>query len=432
MREFALGYARQHRFLGELALVLRILLVLASFLLASAAFGAGPYGTIRVGAWKGGAYTDDKTNSFSHCAAATPYLSGVTLIVGQNKSGEWLLGFTSEKFNLTAGETFPIDVTFDAQSQFHLFGTVAGQRLVVTTLPGSAVISQFRKAQIMTAVAKGATFQFKLTSTGQLLPTIANCVTKTLADGVASAGNFAPPPKALPPKPEIKNAAVTSESPKSTSSETADINGTGFVVSADGHIVTNNHVISACAGNIRGNLPGEGEVVLRVVSTDETNDLALLQAPRKFTNIATIRNSGARSGDPVIAIGYPYHGLLTSDFTVTTGIVSSLSGLLNNTRFLQITAAVQPGNSGGPLLDSSGSVIGVVAAKINAIKFAKVTGDLPENINFAIKTGSLRDFLDNSVVKYQTTESKVDLKTAEIAQNARSYTLLVSCVAKKN
>ena len=73
--------------------------------------------------------------------------------------------------------------------------------------------------------------------------------------------------------------------------------------------------------------------------------------------------------------------------------MSSLSGLLNNTRFLQISAAVQPGNSGGPLLSSSGEVVGVVAAKINAIKFAKATGEIPENINFAIKTGALRDFL---------------------------------------
>jgi S1-C subfamily serine protease len=129
----------------------------------------------------------------------------------------------------------------------------------------------------------------------------------------------------------------------------------------------------------------------------------------------------------VVAIGYPFHGLLTSDFTVTTGIVSSLSGVLNDTRFLQISAAVQPGNSGGPLLDSAGQVVGMVAAKLNALKFAKATGDMPENINFAIKTGALRDFLDNSVVSYQTSETRAELKTADIARNARAYTLLISC-----
>jgi S1-C subfamily serine protease len=143
-----------------------------------------------------------------------------------------------------------------------------------------------------------------------------------------------------------------------------------------------------------------------------------------------IRSTAIHSGDSVIAIGYPYHGLLTSDFTVSTGIVSSLSGLLNDTRYFQISAPVQPGNSGGPLLDTSGNVVGVVAAKINAIKFAKATGDIPENINFAIKTGALRDFLDNSAVSYQAVEPSAELKTAQIATNARAYTMLVSCSAK--
>src|SRR6266446_1347471 len=73
---------------------------------------------------------------------------------------------------------------------------------------------------------------------------------------------------------------------------------------------------------------------------------------------------------------------------------------------LQISAAVQPGNSGGPLLDNGGQVVGMVAAKLNALKFAKATGNIPENINFAIKTGAIRDFLDNSAVSYQTADSK--------------------------
>src|SRR5712671_7682506 len=144
-------------------------------------------------------------------------------------------------------------------------------------------------------------------------------------------------------------------------------------------------------------------------------------APNPFKEIATIRDRAIRPGDSVVAIGYPFHGLLTSDFTVTTGIISSLSGVLNDTRFLQISAAVQPGNSGGPLLASSGEVVGVVAAKLNALKFVKATGNIPENINFAIKTGSLRDFLDNSVVQYQVADSKSELKTADIARNARGF-----------
>lgn len=195
--------------------------------------------------------------------------------------------------------------------------------------------------------------------------------------------------------------------------------------------MTNQHVIDGCVGDITANLSGEPQVVLRVVSTDETNDLALLQASVPFKDVASIRERPVHPGDSVTAIGFPLHGLLTSDFTVTTGIVSSLSGVLNDTRYLQISAAVQPGNSGGPLSDSTGEVMGVVAAKLNALKFAKATGDLPENVNFAIKTGALRDFLDNSAVAYRATDGASELKTPEAASNARKFTLLISCIAKE-
>ena len=201
-------------------------------------------------------------------------------------------------------------------------------------------------------------------------------------------------------------------------------------MSTNGHLVTNAHVVQNCVGDIQGNLSGEAPAKLRLVSSDETNDLALLQATGSFKDVAQIRDKAIQSGDSVVAIGYPFHGLLTSDFTVTTGIVSSLSGVFNDTRFLQISAAVQPGNSGGPLLASSGDLVGVVAAKLNTLKFARATGNIPENINFAIKTGALRDFLDNSVVPYQISDAKAELKTSDIARSARAFTFLVSCKAK--
>jgi S1-C subfamily serine protease len=97
---------------------------------------------------------------------------------------------------------------------------------------------------------------------------------------------------------------------------------------------------------------------------------------------------------------------------------------------LQISAPVQPGNSGGPLHDSSGNVVGVVSAKLDALRMVKATGDIPQNINFAIKTGALRDFLDNSAVPYQTTEPSGETKTADIASAARTYTMLISCTAQ--
>ena len=386
----------------------------------------GPYGSINVGNWKGGAYTNDQSGAFSHCAAGTQYQSGIYFVVTINDKAAWTLGFAHEKWTLTTGQAFPISLTFDGQTPFNVHGVPLADKLLQVPMPdNSALIAQFRKAKAMTAYTQGQLFQFKLDQTAQLLPTLANCVAKVKQFGIAAAGDFSVALAA--PKPV---AAAAPNAAPAKPEKAGNQTGTGFVVSTSGHLVTNQHVIDGCVGDIQGSLTGEAPVTLRVVSSDETNDLALLQAPGTFRDVAIIKDKAVRSGDSVVAIGYPFHGLLTSDFTVTTGIVSSLSGILNDTRFLQISAAVQPGNSGGPLLASSGEVVGVVAAKLNALKFVKATGNIPENINFAIKTGALRDFLDNSAVSYQTADSKTELKTADIARSARAFTLLVSCKAK--
>jgi len=384
----------------------------------------GPYGSINVGNWKGGAYTNDQSGAFTHCAAGTQYESGIYFVVTINDKAGWTLGFAHEKWTFKTDRAFPIELTFDGQTPFNVHGVPLADKLLQVPMPSnSLLIAQFRKAKAMTAYTQGHLFQFKLDQTAQLLPTLANCVAKVKQFGIAAAGDFSVAPAAAKPGAAPGGAPGKPE-------KTGTQIGTGFVVSANGHVVTNQHVIDGCVGDIQGSLTGEAAVMLRVVSSDETNDLALLQAPGTFKDIAVIKDKAVRSGDSVVAIGYPFHGLLTSDFTVTTGIVSSLSGILNDTRFLQISAAVQPGNSGGPLLASSGEVVGVVAAKLNALKFVKATGNIPENINFAIKTGALRDFLDNSAVSYQTADSKTELKTADIARNARAFTLLVSCKAK--
>ena len=403
--------------------VVAALCLLAALSTASA---RGPYGSINVGNWKGGAYTNDQNGAFSHCAAGTQYESGIYFVVTINDKSGWTLGFAHEKWTFKTDRAFPIELTFDGQTPFNVHGVPLADKLLQVPMPSnSLLIAQFRKAKAMTAYTQGHLFQFKLDQTAQLLPTLANCVAKVKQFGIAAAGDFSVALAA--PKP---GTAATPGAAPGKPEKTGTQIGTGFLVSTNGHVVTNQHVVEGCVGDIQGSLTGEAPVTLRVVSSDETNDLALLQAPGTFKDIAVIKDKAVRSGDSVVAIGYPFHGLLTSDFTVTTGIVSSLSGILNDTRFLQISAAVQPGNSGGPLLASSGDVVGVVAAKLNVLKFVKATGNIPENINFAIKTGALRDFLDNSAVSYQTAESRTELKTADIAHNARAFTLLVSCKAK--
>ncbi len=387
---------------------------------------AGPFGTITVGNWRGGAYTDDKTGAFAHCAAGATYQSHIYFMVSMGQDFSWAFGFAHEDWQLTTGQAFPLAITFDGQQAINVEGMPIGAHLVKVSMPEqSMLVTQFRKAKVMTLFARQHLFQFTLSQTGQLLPALLNCVQSIKKNGVEKAGEFA----VSPPKPAV---AANSGQPGAAApkpDKTSTVSGTGFVVSTNGHVVTNAHVVDGCVGDIQGTLGGEAPVKLRLVSIDKTNDLALLQAPGPFKDIATIRDKPMHSGDSVVAIGYPLYGLLTTDFTVTTGIVSSLSGLRNDTRFLQISAAVQPGNSGGPLFDTSGQVVGVVSAKLDPFRIARVTGTIPENVNFAIKTGMLRDFLDNSVVPYQPADAKSELTTPDIARNARAFTLLVICSA---
>lgn len=392
--------------------------------IAGAANAAGPFGSVNVGNWIGGAFSNDQTGAFSHCAATTPYANGVILVVSQNAAGTWSLAFASPGYRFNKGENAAIDVTFDGREQARLYATAYQSNMLTAIMPLN-VVRTFQKASLMVATAGRAVLNFDLTSTGPVIAALANCVSKVKADGLDKAGDFTKGAA----KPAV--AGDKQGAPPAKPARTGTFTGTGFVVSPNGHIVTNSHVIDSCTGDIKGNLAGEAAMVLRVVSSDATNDLALLQAPSTatFKDFAKIRDRSMHSGDSVVAIGFPLHGYLSSDLTVTTGIVSSLSGFRNHTGRLQISAAVQAGNSGGPLFDLSGQVAGVVVAKLNALRMIKETGQLTENVNFAIKTGALRDFLDNSVVPYQTAEPKSELKTTDIAANARPYTMLISCNA---
>src|SRR5271156_6695710 len=166
---------------------------------------AGPFGTIHVGAWNGGAYTDNNTGAFSHCAAGSEYASGVSLIVSQTASNSWLLGFGSTAFHFTKGDTLPIDVTFDGQVQARLFATANTAVLISAILPPN-VARTFQKSSLMVAVARGTPLQFNLNSAGPLLAALANCVTKVKAEGVSTAGDFAAP-KAVAAASDAPNAA---------------------------------------------------------------------------------------------------------------------------------------------------------------------------------------------------------------------------------
>ena len=207
--------------------------------------------------------------------------------------------------------------------------------------------------------------------------------------------------------------------------------GTGFAVSTATHVVTNAHVATGCR-TLRV-LQGTANAPAMLVAWDDKTDLALLQTDLRTPRIAALRSTPAvRLGEPVISFGFPLAGSLSKEGNLTTGNVSALAGLRDDPTYLQMTAPVQPGNSGGPLLDSAAHVIGVVTAKLDAVAIAKRTGDIPQNVNFAIKTEVLRPLLRANGVPFDEAVSDRTLPATDIADLARGFTVQIECVPDRS
>lgn len=184
-----------------------------------------------------------------------------------------------------------------------------------------------------------------------------------------------------------------------------DGSGTGFVVSADGWVLTNAHVANAC----KTVLVGEHGAASRVV-VDEENDLALIKLDEVDLGEPLAMVAGKpRLGEDILALGYPLRSILANSLNVTRGNISSLLGLMNDPNYIQISAAVQPGNSGGPVVDLAGRVVGVVTAKLNAVAVADLTGDIPQSINFAIRPDAATRFLDANGIDYLVADETLEL-----------------------
>ncbi len=214
--------------------------------------------------------------------------------------------------------------------------------------------------------------------------------------------------------------------------QTRLISGTGFCINPGGFFVTSHHVIHGAARIWA--VSARGRAALAPIFVDPVNDLALLRIeqrdPGLMFGVVEFRDSNlVELGEKVVVVGYPMSGLLGSGPQVATGVVSSLIGLYDDTRSLQFTAPVQAGNSGGPLLDSTGALIGVVAAKLDAQRIQELTGDVPQNVNFAIKNAMVRTFLDAFRVDYTCLPPQrgTHLSTAEIAHEANRFVVRIEC-----
>lgn len=169
--------------------------------------------------------------------------------------------------------------------------------------------------------------------------------------------------------------------------------GSGFVVSGVGQVLTNFHVIEGCT-TVRAHHQGQVRAA-EIGATNEGDDLALLGlAGVRAADVARFRSGdGIRSGDDVVGLAFPLRGLLANQANVTVGIVSA-----------------------------------IIVAKLDTLQVAELTGDIPQNVNFAIKAAVARTFLTANAIRYQTTPLSEHLDTADIADLGRTVTVAVECV----
>jgi len=202
--------------------------------------------------------------------------------------------------------------------------------------------------------------------------------------------------------------------------------GSGFVINTRGDVLTNEHVAGDCRKiwvRIGGVVhPG----VLR--AKDKVNDLAVVRfADLPVRSFARFAGGSMRLGSSVIVLGYPLTTVLGDDLKATTGNVSGLSGLQNNSAYFQFTAPIQPGNSGGPIVDSTGAVAGIAAAKLPEISVAKRLGTLSQLVNFGVKARTARGFLKTHNIRFSVAASNRTLPTVAIVSAAQKYTIRILC-----
>jgi S1-C subfamily serine protease len=198
--------------------------------------------------------------------------------------------------------------------------------------------------------------------------------------------------------------------------------GTGFYIN-NNTIISNYHVVNTCNYISIGK-----EERLVVNAIDQVNDITVLESKRNPDAFLRL-SANPKLGNNIFTAGFPYNDIL-KNFNFTSGNVSSLMGPGSNISEFQFTAPVQPGNSGGPILNSKGGVVGITVSGLGA-KFAELADTLPQNINFGIKVGVLKDILTEQGIKFlEGNEFWFDSSDEKIADLSRQSSVLINCHAK--
>ena len=225
------------------------------------------------------------------------------------------------------------------------------------------------------------------------------------------------------PKDAGQTTAASPPPSPSRPKEASVSTGTGFYVGPK-TILTNAHVVEGCTA-VTTSL-NRNPVLGKVVARDEANDLALISAGEESPKTAVFRG-GVKLGEDIAAFGFPLSEQLASSGNFTRGNVTATAGVHDDSRHLQFSAPIQPGNSGGPLLDETGNVIGVIFAKMKDTRTADGAGNNHQNVNFAIKTVIAISFLESNSVASQSGVAGEALRPADLAAKAQGFTVAIRC-----
>jgi uncharacterized protein len=251
----------------------------------------------------------------------------------------------------------------------------------------------------------------------QYMPNLEGLMTpQEIADGQRLARDFKPR-NAGGVDPSLPNPLSTDVVPTSS--------GSGFFISDDGFLITAAHVVNG-ANQIRL-VTRTSVITARFVKLDAANDLALLKAEGQFCVLPIVSSRSVKLGNTVATVGFPNVGMQGFSPKLAKGEIASLAGTEDDPRYFQISVPVQPGNSGGALVDERGNVIGVVAAKLNAATALATSGALPENVNYAVKSSFLLGFLESlpEVADKVTAPGVKERKFEDVVDSAQKATVLV-------
>jgi hypothetical protein len=225
-----------------------------------------------------------------------------------------------------------------------------------------------------------------------------------------------------PQKESPTGSTVSREIGEKTQPEST---GTGFFITDSGYLISSQHVASEGA-TVRV-LTSQGAIGAKVVKVDKVNDLALLKANGQFNSLPVIPSRGVRLGSTVATVGFPNVGLQGFSPKLAKGEIASLAGVQDDARHFQISVPVQPGNSGGALVDEHGNVVGVIKGGLSQKAALATSGTLAENVNYAVKSSYLLSFLESvpEVAAKLKEPITADLKFEDVIKDVKQAAVLV-------